>query len=219
MSKVVIFGTQDFAQLAYFYLSNDTEYEVVGFTVHRDFLKQNELLGLPVVPYESLENYFPPNQFLAFSPMSPKGMSVKRSIIYENLKSRSYKFISYISSKANYYGTKVGENCFILEGNTIQPFTEISDNVIMWSGNHLGHHSFVGKNSFLSSQVVISGHVRIGNNCFFGVNATVVDGVTIADSTFVGAGSLISHNTQPFEVYPGVKSLASKVPSNRLRGI
>lgn len=219
MSKVVIFGIQDFAQLAYFYLSNDTKHEVVGFTVHENFLTKKEFLGLPVVPYETLENYFPADHFMAFCPMSPKGMSDIRSRIYEELKSKNYKFISYISSKANYYGTEVGENCFILENNTIQPFTVISDNVIMWSGNHLGHHSSVGKNTFLSSHVVISGHVSVGENCFFGVNSTVVDGVTIADRTFIGAGALINQNTQPYEVYPGSKSLVSKVPSNRLRDI
>ncbi len=35
MAKVIIFGVQDFAQLAKFYLQHDSEHEVVAFSVHR----------------------------------------------------------------------------------------------------------------------------------------------------------------------------------------
>ena len=39
MSKVVIFGILDLAELAHWYLENDSEHEVVAFTVHQSFIK------------------------------------------------------------------------------------------------------------------------------------------------------------------------------------
>ena len=219
MSKVVIFGVQDFADLAHFYLGLDTEHEVAAFTVHEKYLNLSEFKGLPVIPFESVQDLYPPTDFKFFAPLSPLRMNYLRESVYKEAKSKGYQFISYISTRATYYGTPVGENCFIFENNVIQPFTSIGDNTILWSGNHLGHHSSIKDHCFISSHVVISGHVTIANNCFLGVNSTVVDGVNLAASTYVGAGALIGSNTEEFGVYPGTKSEISKVPSNRLRGM
>jgi sugar O-acyltransferase (sialic acid O-acetyltransferase NeuD family) len=218
MAKVIIFGTSDFAQLAHFYLTNDTEHDLIGFTSHASFISSNEFCGLPVFPFETLEAQFPPDEYMLFAPMSPVKMNTIRESIFCEGKKRGYHFISYVSSRAVYYGTPVGENCFIFEANVIQPFTSIGDNVIMWSGNHFGHHSEIGNNSFLASHVVVSGHVKIGNNCFLGVNSTISNGLHISDFSFVGAGALIGKSTEPWGVYPGVKAEKSPIPSNKLRG-
>jgi hypothetical protein len=37
MAKVIIFGVQDFAQLAKFYLQHDSEHEVAAFSVHEAY--------------------------------------------------------------------------------------------------------------------------------------------------------------------------------------
>jgi hypothetical protein len=42
-SKLVIFGDQDFAQLAYEYFTYDSPYEVVGFVVDQAFKKTEHL--------------------------------------------------------------------------------------------------------------------------------------------------------------------------------
>ncbi|MEK9774407.1 MAG: sugar O-acyltransferase, partial [Candidatus Woesearchaeota archaeon] len=149
MAKVVIFGIQDFAQLAYFYLTNDSEHQVVAFTVHEKYLNIKNYMGLPVVPYEGIINLYPPSDYVFFAPISPRKMNKIRESIYSDLKAKGYDLISYLSSKACYFGSPIGENCFILENNVIQPFTEIGNNVIMWSGNHLGHHSVVKDHNFI----------------------------------------------------------------------
>lgn len=218
MAKVVIFGIQDFAQLAHFYLNSDSEHEVVAFTVHEQYLHFNQYMGLPVVPYEEIESFFPPSEYALFAPISPKSMNKFREAIYNDCKSKGYDLISYISSKATYYGTPVGDNCFIFENNVIQPFTSIGSNVIMWSGNHFGHHSIIKNHNFISSHVVISGHVVINENCFLGVNSTVGDGILVSRNTYIGAGAIVTEDTKENGVYPGLKSELSKVPSSRLRG-
>ena len=65
----------------------------------------------------------------------------------------------------------VGENSFILEANTLQPFVNIGNDVVLWSGNHIGHHSIISDHVFFTSHVVLSGNCVVGSNCFLGVNS------------------------------------------------
>jgi len=219
MSKVVIFGTRDNSALAYHYLSNDSKETVAAFTVDREYLREKEFMGLPVVDFAKVEDLFPPNEYKMFVPMSPAKVNTLRAKKYQEAKDKGYSFISYISSKAAYYGTAVGENCFILEHNVIQPFSKIGNNVILWSGNHIGHHCLIEDHCFLTSHAVVSGHVVIGAYSFLGVNCTIRNGVKIAQSNVIGAGALIMHDTKEFEVYPGAGSKAAKVPSTKLKDL
>lgn len=215
MADVVIFGARDFASLAHFYLRHDSPHTVVGFTVHREYLPAGaEFEGLPVVAFEELEERFPPDRVSGFAPMSHRRMNRLREEIYTSLKSRGYSLISYISSRATRFSeTPIGENCFVLEDNTIQPFASIGDNVMVWSGNHIGHHSVVESHVFITSHVVISGHCVVGSHSFLGVNATIKDQVTLAEGTLVGMGANITKNTEPWSIYKADSTRASKVSS------
>ena len=59
MKELIIFGTADIAQLAYFYFSNDSDYKVAAFTVDAEYIKVNEFCGLPVVPFEEVIRTLP----------------------------------------------------------------------------------------------------------------------------------------------------------------
>lgn len=215
MADVVIFGVKDFASLAHFYLRHDSPHNVVGFTVHREYLPESsEFEGLPVVAFESLEERFPPNRVSAFAPLSHRRMNRLREGVYAEFKSRGYQLISYISSKATRFPeSPIGDNCFILEDNTIQPFAAIGDDVILWSGNHIGHHSVVHNHAFVTSHVVVSGHCVVGSHSFLGVNATIKDQVEIGEGTLVGMGAIISRNTEPWSIYKADATRASKISS------
>ena len=201
MCKVVVFGVGQIAEVVYFYLKNDSEYEITAFTVDSEYINESTFLGLPVIPFSEVNNIFSSEEYKMFIPVSYKSMNRAREEKYLEAKEKGYSFISYISSKAVYYGTTVGENCFILENNVIQPFSKIGNNVIMWSGNHLGHHSIIGDNCFITSHTVISGNVRIGNNSFLGVNATIRDNLTIGRYNLIGAGAVILKDTTDYDVY------------------
>lgn len=208
-NKVIIFGINDFAELAHFYLTNDTDYEVVAFTIHKSYMTHEWYTPngfekkYPVVPYEEIEKIYPPSEYLLFAPMTGSKMNMNRKNIFLEGKNKKYKFISYISSKATTFRNKIGENCFILENNTIQPFVLIGDNVVMWSGNHIGHHSIIESHCFFTSHVVLSGHCHVKESSWFGVNSTIRDGITIEESTLVAMGSLITKKTEPFGFYMG----------------
>jgi len=217
--EVVIFGTNDYAELAHYYLVNDSMYHVVAFTVTEAFLPEERFFkGLPVVPFEEIETIYPNDRVAMFAPMSPKKMNCLRQQVYENIKEKGYELISYISSRATIFTTEIGENCFILEDNTIQPFTKIGNNVVLWSGNHIGHHGEIQDHVTFTSHVVMSGHCSIGANSFLGVNATLRDGITLAAGTLVGMGSLINKSTDEWSVYVGnpAKKLENKNSINFL---
>lgn len=213
MAKVVIFGILDTAELAHYYLENDSEHQVVAFTVSKEYLKNDEFKGLPVVPFEDVEDLYPPKDYHLFAPMTAKKMNQLREHIYLMGKEKGYQFISYISSKATIFNNEIGENCFILEDNTIQPFTKIGNNVVLWSGNHIGHHGEIKDHVFFTSHVVMSGHCIIESNCFFGVNATIRDYSNIAKGTLLAMGSsLTRQETEEWGIYIGnpAKKLGDK---------
>ena len=102
MAKVIIFGNTDWAEVIYFYLKHDSAHEVVGFTVDEDRITSDSFQQLPVVPYQKLEQYFPPLEYKLFIPISYQKLNKLRAEKYANAKERGYQFISYISSKAVY---------------------------------------------------------------------------------------------------------------------
>jgi sugar O-acyltransferase (sialic acid O-acetyltransferase NeuD family) len=215
MARIIIFGIQDFAELAHYYLVNDSEHEVVAFCVHSAYLPaERKFKNLPVVAFEKVEELYPPGEYSFFAPMAPKKMNALRESVYNEIKTKGYSLISYVSSKATVLTSKIGDNCFILEDNTIQPFVEIGNDVILWSGNHIGHHSIIKDHAFFTSHVVLSGHCVVGTYCFFGVNATIRDGVYLGEGTLVAMGSnLTSKKTEAWSIYKGNPALKSDVSS------
>jgi sugar O-acyltransferase (sialic acid O-acetyltransferase NeuD family) len=205
MAKVIIFGVQDFAQLAKFYLQHDSEDEVVAFSAHEAYLPEGKTFeGLPVVAFENVEQAYPPANFKFFAPMSPSRMNRLRESVYNQIKEKGYELISYVSSKATVFpGAVIGDNCFILEDNTIQPFTSIGNNVSLWSGNHIGHHSVIKDHVSFTSHVVLSGHCLVESFAFFGVNATIRDGIHIAEGSFIAMAAAVTKDTEPWGVYKG----------------
>jgi sugar O-acyltransferase (sialic acid O-acetyltransferase NeuD family) len=210
MAKVIIFGIQDFAELAHYYLENDSEHEVVAFCVNKDFLPEVELFhNLPIVAFENIEELYPVTNFKFFAPMSPQRMNRLREEVYFKIKLKGYDLISYVSSKATIFDNVIGDNCFILENNTIQPFTTIGNNVVLWSGNHIGHHSVIKDHIMFTSQVVLSGHCIVENYCTIGVNATIRDGLTIGEGTFIAMAASVIKNTEPWSMYKGNPAVRS----------
>jgi sugar O-acyltransferase (sialic acid O-acetyltransferase NeuD family) len=218
MSKVVIFGVQDFASLAHFYLMEDSPHEVVAFCVTREYLPKESLFeGLPIVAFEELETEFPSSEYAFFAPMSHRKMNTLRQSVFQQAEGKGYSMISYVSSKATVFSNvKIGKNCFILEDNTIQPFVTIGNNVVLWSGNHIGHHSVIKDHVLFTSHVVLSGHCVVEPNCFFGVNATLRDGLHFAEGTLVAMGACVTKDTEPWGVYTGVPAKKGEALSKDL---
>lgn len=217
MADLVIFGTGDIAQLAAAYFEMDSEHEVVAFTVDREYIESESFEGRPIIPFEVVEEHYPAMNFKMFVALSYAKMNHVREEKYHACKSKGYELVSYVSSKCSYLSTyEHGDNCFILEDNTIQPFVQIGDNVTLWSGNHIGHHSVIEGHNFISSHVVISGHCHVKSNCFLGVNATLAHKVTIAEETLVGAGAVVAKSTEAKQIIVPARSIVLEKKSDQV---
>lgn len=218
--KIIIFGPGDLGQVVHFYLTNDSSYEVVAFTAHKDKIKIDELFGLPVIPFEEIEQKYPPSEFSMFIAIPYTNLNQVRAKVFQEAKTKGYNLISYVNSKATTWkDLEIGENCFILENNVIQPFVKIGNDVIIWSGNHIGHHTVIKDHCFLASHVVISGKVTIEPFCFLGVNSTIRDGINIASKNVIGAGAVILQDTKESEVYSNNSTGLLKIKSGDLKKI
>jgi len=215
---LVIFGAGEIAEVAHFYFTHDSGRRIAAFTVDAAFLKIESLCGLPVVPFEELDARFSSAEHDAFVAISYAKVNAARAAKVAEIKSKGYRLATYLSSRATTWpGLKIGENCLVLEDNTIQPFVRIGSNVTLWSGNHIGHHAQIEDNCFITSHVVISGGVSVGESSFIGVNATIRDHVRIGHHSVIGAGCLILQDVPDFAVYTQPGAELSRVPSNRLR--
>ncbi len=220
MKPLVIFGTGDIAQLAHYYFSTDSDYQVVAFTVDAAFATEGQLLGLPVVPFEQVTDHYPSQTYELFVALSYAKLNEVRKSKYLAAKAMGYRLASYVSSRASILNQgQIGENCFVLEDNTIQPFAAIGNNVTLWSGNHIGHHSIIHNHCFIASHVIVSGGVEIGESCFVGVNATLRDHIKVGEKCVIGAGALLLADAEPGGVYIGQATERAKVPSSRLKKI
>jgi sugar O-acyltransferase (sialic acid O-acetyltransferase NeuD family) len=208
MAKLIIFGTGDIAQIANYYFEIDSEHEVVAFTVNQEYIIEKTFEGKPIVAFEQIAQFYPSSEYKMFIALSYSKLNKIRETKYLEAKQKGYELVSYISSKCSYLSQyKCGDNCFIFEDNTIQPFVKIGNNVTLWSGNHIGHHSVLDDHLFISSHVVISGHCTISSYTFIGVNSTIGHQVKIAKENIIGAGSIITKSTLEGDVYVPSKSI------------
>jgi sugar O-acyltransferase (sialic acid O-acetyltransferase NeuD family) len=200
-NKLVIFGLGDNAELAKFYFDTDSEFEAVAFAVDAQYKDSEEFSGLPVIAFENITRDYPPEEYNMFIAIGYTDMNSARENKYNQAKELGYDFANYISSRATVLTDVIGDNNFILEDNTIQPFVKIGNNNVIWSGNHIGHHGTIGNHCFITSQVTISGRVDVADNCFLGVNSTFRDDIKIGYKTLVGAHAWISKSTKEYDVY------------------
>lgn len=220
MKRIVVFGAGETANLAYEYFTHDSPYEVVAFAVDAAFKKEDAFRGLPVVASEDVVRMFPPSDFGAFVALASGELSYQRTRLYRRVRTTGYRCVSYVSSHAFvWWNAKIGENCFILENNVLQPFTEIGNNVVLWSGNHVGHQSKVGDNCFLTSHVVISGFCSIGHNTFMGVNSCVADHVSIGSDNFISMGTSLNKSTGDNEIYRGNPAVRMRISARTFCGV
>ncbi|OGT44939.1 MAG: hypothetical protein A3E82_00710 [Gammaproteobacteria bacterium RIFCSPHIGHO2_12_FULL_38_11] len=184
--KLVIFGTGEIGRMAHFYFTHDSDYEVVAFTADDEFVTDNTYLGLPLLPFSRIKQHYPPNLYEMHVGLSFMRLNQTRAEKYYLAKKAGYTLASYVCSKSAYWpDLTIGDNCFILENQTIQPTVKIGSNVMLWSGNHLGHGSIIRDHVYFASHICMSGFCDIGERTFIGVNATLRDFCKVGSDCFI----------------------------------
>jgi sugar O-acyltransferase (sialic acid O-acetyltransferase NeuD family) len=193
--NIILFGLGEIASLAHFYFENDSDYKVCGFVVDDEYQTATLFRNLPVVKKSECIHVFPPSEFKAHVALSYSKLNKTRELKYFEMKSMGYEMVSYVCSKSVLWSDlDIGDNCFILENQTIQPTVKIGNNVMIWSSNHLGHGCTIKDHSYLSSGIVISGHTTIGSRTFVGVNSSFKDFINIGNDCFITMGSVVTKN-------------------------
>lgn len=216
MSELVIFGTQNFAEVAHYYFTHDSSYRVAAFTVDGTYLKEPSHRGLPVVAFEDLPRAFPPDRFQVFVAVGIAEVNQLRARKVAAAEAAGYRLASFVSSRAVVHpDLQVRGNTMIMEGSVLQPFVEVGKNCILWSTSRLGFHTRLADDCWVVC-AIFGESVRVGAGTFVGLNATVAPGLTIGRQSIIGAGALVMNDTPDYAVLKGAASQVSKVPSTRL---
>jgi len=212
MQKIVIFGTGELAQRIFYYLK-DAKDEVVAFSANKANMNSDELLGLPVIPFENIEEKYPPGEFSMFIALAYSEMNKKRAKFFDEAKTKGYELYSFVHPSTKIWDEfEMGENCFILAENIIQPFVKIGNNVLIGSNNLISHNVVIENNCFLTSNITLGGHITIGANSFVGLSATINQRVKIGKECIIGAGTLITKDVNDKEVY--AENSSKKLPQS-----
>lgn len=204
MNKVVIFGTGGLASVVHQYLTFHSDYEVVAHTVDRSYIEGNEFEGLPLVPFDAVEETYPPDKYSMLIAVGYQSVNELRARRYREAKEKGYSLITYIDERSVIAErVEIGDNCIISANQTIEPHVKIGNNVVIRSGCYIGHHVTIGDHCFIAAHVVIAGTATIEPQSFLGVNSTIRNGIKIGKGCVIGAGALILKDTGEYELYRG----------------
>ena len=217
MDKIVLFGNQSTARDLYFCLKSDPHYGIAGFTVDKEFIDSDSLLGLPVLPFEDVKNVFPPHEHKMFIAVGYVQNNRIRKERYFQAKEMGYTLINYISPTSVIVpGTIEGDNCFIGHYAVISAGARVGHNVIIGSGSTIGHDVIIGDHCFFSNSVAIAGSVNIGTDCYIGTHATIRNKITIGEKCVIGAGAVLLENAPERSVYLGEPAKLLPISSDKL---
>lgn len=191
--QLVIFGAGKIAEVLYEYLRRDSDYEIAAFTCEAAYAGSGECCGLPLVPFDDVARLFPPDRYEMHIAVGYHQLNRLRERLFSEAKAKGYRLASFISSRS-WPGrdAKVGENCFVADGVSIEPGAGVGDNVSLWSNVVVGHHAQIGNHCWLAAGTVIGGGAVVEDHCFLALNVTVGNEVTVGADSILGARTLIT---------------------------
>lgn len=207
MQKIVIFGLGMIAEVAFAHILRDRAYEVCAFACDANWLDEagrTKLgsLGLPVVPFDTVQESFPPGDYAMFVAIGYHDLNALRATKCAEAVRMGYRLVSYVSSRADLgEWCGVGSNCLLLDGVGLQPGSRVGDNVFVWNNSLIGHHSVVGDHCWIAAGSTIGGKARLGERCFVGLGATIGGDLDVAAECFVGAGALVTRSAAARSVF------------------
>ena len=87
---VIIFGTGRFAEVVYCYLEHDSPHKVAAFTASNSEVNERRKMGLPLVPFEEIEEHFPPGTHKMFIAVGYNKVNQVRAKFYHQAQKKGY---------------------------------------------------------------------------------------------------------------------------------
>jgi len=193
-AKLIIYGNGAVARMVYELVR--LQFEVKGFTLDRSCIQTASLLGLPLLPFDDIEQCFSPQDYQMLIAVGYGEMNVIREDRSLLAKEKGYKLANFIHSSVQINpSVSIGENNILLEYVSVHPFSKIGNNNFISSNSNIGHDCIIGNNCWINAGVSIAGGTEIKDNCFFGVNASAGHKIIIAKKTFVAANTFVATDT------------------------
>lgn len=108
---------------------------------------------------------------------------------------------SYIGNFSNAYNCTIGNFCSIADNCTIggmsHPLDWVTTSPVMYDGKNCLKTNFSDRQFEEGTQTTIDHDVWIGDGCF------IKAGVHIATGCVIGMGSVLTHDTEPYEIWAG----------------
>lgn len=138
------------------------------------------------------------------------------SIIDENVKIGKNTKIWHFSHISEY--AEIGENCILGQNVYIGPNVRIGNNVKIQNNVSVYKGVTIEDNVFLGPSVVFTNVINprseydkknqfkstlIKRNASIGANSTIICGIVVHEYAFLGAGSTLTKNINPFEIWYG----------------
>ena len=188
--KLVILGTNLFAEEVADLVSEIEAYQLVGFVENLDPEKcRQTFLGLPVMWIDDV----------ARLDDSYKGVcsigTTKRDKFIEQALSLGLRFATIVHPTARVSPTaSLGQGTIVSAGVIIASHTKIGRHVIINRGNLIGHHTEIGNYVTISPGANIGGKVRVKHHAYIAMGSIILDRISIGNNTVVGAGAVVTRD-------------------------
>jgi sugar O-acyltransferase (sialic acid O-acetyltransferase NeuD family) len=211
MKRLIIVGCGQVADIVAKTLDLMGGYEIVCYADDDQSKVNGVYNGKPVVSFNKISISYPPSMHDMFIAIGYKDLNKLRENKYIEAKKLGYRLINVIHPNVGLLNAKIGDNCYIQDGQSIQDFTQIGNNCFIFSGVLLAHHSRIEDHCWIAAGVKVAGNSVIGARCFMGVGAIVGHMIKIGENSIIGAGALIVKNTTENSVF-----IAPSTPRYRL---
>ncbi len=197
MEKIIIYGTGKLAQMLYYLLKENKEYEVICFTADEEYCRQDTFLSLPLVLFDQIDKIYPPDKYKMLTVIGGLGGTKIRQTMFQKAKEKGYNHINYIHPTTVIEGTvEMGENNIIFPYTILGFSGKMGNNNILREKVYLGHDFILGDHCFIGVGCNIGGESNIGDLSYIAMNTTISNNISIRDKTFIGIGSLVLKNIE-----------------------
>lgn len=201
MEKLVLIGTSSLAPQTLDFIDRYQLFDVIGFTVNKEYIKEPVFLGKPVIPMEELDKHIDKDNVKLFSTVTWYNyLNRERKRIFELLKKEGYKFANLISPHALVYTKDFGEGNWIHDFAHIGHGVQIGDDNVFRMKCVIGHDSVIGNHNFFGVDSLVGGHDYFGDCSFIGLRALIHNRVVVGNRCVIGGGAIVKRDLPDFSL-------------------
>lgn len=217
MKDILIHGTGSMGKLLFSVINQENAFNVKAFVCDDKYYAADSLFSKPVYKTSEIEKHFSPDLIEVISTGSYSSLR-ERYGSYINLKSKGWRFLNFISKRANVADDlKIGENNIIFPGVYLDFFSKLGNCNVIRPNAYIGHNFDIHNGVYIAPSCNIAGYSTIEDLSFIGIGATILERLTIKTETLIGAATLMTQSSEPYSQYIGIP--AKKVKTHEQTGI